>query len=344
MQMMKKISTFGRRSSYSSPPERDETPVVLLCVQVLSCRDLLAKDNNGYSDPFVTVSLLGKQFRTPVSKKNLNPKYEDAIFHFPIYSSFGPKLDTLEFVVWDKDMVRKEYLGEYSLPVNQWFKGTAFAFDNKLQSSFGRLYSSRPMTECVRGTVEFKVGFVHPTDPTRQLDFGNTYKTLIANNDNLRTGIVMVDIVDVKDLPQWRIVPHMGFEVFDMDPYVEVSIGQDVRCTSVLQHKLQPVWNEQLLFHVRQESQNPSPKIRLAVFDRDKVTSDDFVGRVEITIASLTDGADFNTSHPANSRTTGMREFDLTLTTTNPKRSYTSIPTIKFRANYRPYVPVALAN
>ncbi|KAH9012340.1 hypothetical protein EDB85DRAFT_1029949 [Lactarius pseudohatsudake] len=35
-----------------------------------------------------------------------------------------------EFVVWDKDLVRNDFLGGKSLPINDWFKGTVFTFDD----------------------------------------------------------------------------------------------------------------------------------------------------------------------------------------------------------------------
>jgi hypothetical protein len=41
---------------------------------------------------------------------------------FPIYPSLSEKLGALEFEIWDKDMLRKEYLGEFALPPDEWFK------------------------------------------------------------------------------------------------------------------------------------------------------------------------------------------------------------------------------
>jgi phosphatidylserine decarboxylase len=80
----------------------------------------------------VSVSVLGTRFQTPVSKRTLSPVYnaKDATFDFPLYLSLSEKLGVLEFVVWDKDMLRKEYLGEHALPLDEWFKGNAFAFDD----------------------------------------------------------------------------------------------------------------------------------------------------------------------------------------------------------------------
>lgn len=81
---------------------------------------------------FVTVSVLSTRFQTPVCKRTLSPVYaaKDATFDFPIYMSLADKLGVLEFVIWDKDMLKKEYMGEHALPLDEWFKGTAFGFDD----------------------------------------------------------------------------------------------------------------------------------------------------------------------------------------------------------------------
>jgi phosphatidylserine decarboxylase len=80
----------------------------------------------------VSVSVLSTRFQTPVCRRTLSPVYaaKDATFDFPIYLSLAAKLGVLEFVVWDKDMLRKEYMGEHALPLDEWFKGNAFAFDD----------------------------------------------------------------------------------------------------------------------------------------------------------------------------------------------------------------------
>jgi C2 domain len=91
---------------------------------------------------FVTVSVLSTRFQTPVCRRTLNPVFaaKDATFNFPIYLSLADKLGVLEFVIWDKDMLRKEYMGEHALPLDEWFKGNAFAFndpDNQARFLFG---------------------------------------------------------------------------------------------------------------------------------------------------------------------------------------------------------------
>ena len=80
---------------------------------------------------FVVVSVLNNRYHTPVVKRNVSPTYaaKDATFDFPIYLSLAEKLGVIELVIWDKDMLKKEYLGEASIKVEDWFNG-ALAFDD----------------------------------------------------------------------------------------------------------------------------------------------------------------------------------------------------------------------
>ncbi|KAI9442027.1 C2 domain-containing protein [Lactarius psammicola] len=322
-----RVSSRGNSRDPSSPYP-GETPVVILRVQVLSCQDLEAKNRNGYSDPFVIVSVLGKRFQTPVCKRDLNPIYgpKEATFDFPIYASYVHQLGTLDFVVWNKGLIGNNHLGQYSLPIDRWFNGTAFAFNAPDNQPFSvGLISPRPATT-VRGTMLIKVGFVHSPNSTSPPDFGKTYNALmntvlvpsLADKDHF--GVVVLEICGAKDLPKWPNVTRMGWE---MDPFVEVSIGEEVKRTRVVQHSVNPVWDEQLLFHVRER--DLSLPIRLSVFDWDRFTSNDLVGWAEIKIATLVERAakkDLNTG--------SMLELELPLVK-QPRRVYNVTPTITFR-------------
>lgn len=336
---VKPTRIFGRgTSSDSSPLNLGEAPVVVLRVQVLSCQDLVAKDSNGKSDPYVVVSFMGKQSKTPVCKKNLNPVYKakEATFDFPIYMSLVNKLGTLEFAVWDKDLIGKDdFLGNYALPIDQWFNGTAFAFNVPDNQDFPVDLKSSP-----HGTMRIKVGFV-PPNSTSQPDFGKIYNALKSAvqvlapsaTDKNHVGTVIVDIICAKDLPKW---PNMTRTGFDMDPFVQVSIGERAQSTTVISHERNPVWDERLSFRVSKH--DLSQAIRIAVFDRDKITRNDYVGGAEITIATLVERAAKKGRHaelyPDDLPT--IDDFELPLNPTKKTgRVYETVPIIILRASFQ---------
>lgn len=69
-------------------------------------------------------------------KRNLNPEYhsKDATFEFPLYRSTIGHVGALQFVIWDKDLMSKDYLGETALSFDDFFKhqepSPAYAFDD----------------------------------------------------------------------------------------------------------------------------------------------------------------------------------------------------------------------
>ena len=116
-----------------------------------------------------------------------------------------------------------------------------------------------------------------------------------------------------------------------MDPNVKVTAGDEVKCTQVIRHDRNPIWDKQLVFHVRQSEL--SQPIVLSVFDWDRVSFDDHVGDTRINISQLittTSRRDPTTEfYPDNF--VSMREFLNVPLTTNPKRSYKCVPTLTFR-------------
>ncbi|KAJ8088230.1 phosphatidylserine decarboxylase [Marasmius tenuissimus] len=172
----RRIRNFRRNTALS--PNPGENPIVMLRVQVLSCKDLLAKDRNGFSDPYVTVSLLKTRHQTPAIKRTLQPVYKDAIFDFPIYLSLANNIGVLELVVWDKDvLLRKEYLGEVAFPLEDWFgDGRPFAWDDAVKKATETvvslpLLSTRANTSS-QGSVQIRLGFVQvPGRPPLDFDY-----------------------------------------------------------------------------------------------------------------------------------------------------------------------------
>jgi len=86
-------------------------------------------------------------------------------------------------------------------------------------------------------------------------------------------GVLFLEINRITDLPPER---NMTRTTFDMDPFVVTSLGKKTYRTRVVNHNLNPVYDEKLVFQVAKHEQNYS--LSFAVVDRDKFSGNDFVG------------------------------------------------------------------
>jgi phosphatidylserine decarboxylase len=87
-----------------------------------------------------------------------------------------------------------------------------------------------------------------------------------------------------------------------MDPFVVISFGKKVFRTRIIRHSLNPVWDEKLLFHVREYES--TFKVQLTVLDWDKLSSNDHVGDASFMVSELLSDA------PQMDPTTGLYEDD----------------------------------
>ncbi|WVW78263.1 phosphatidylserine decarboxylase [Kwoniella bestiolae CBS 10118] len=150
-------------------PLEGEEPAVYLRVRVVSAKGLVAKDRGGTSDPFLTLLMPpSSRHSTKVIKKSLDPTFppESSTFDFPIYLSLTGVIGGrgIECVLWDKDLMRKEYMGELTIPVDKWFpEGEIHLWREGIPLLTQKLLSTR-RKHTVTGTVSFQIGFVPPKD------------------------------------------------------------------------------------------------------------------------------------------------------------------------------------
>ena len=80
---------------------------------------------------FVMVSILNDRKKTPVARQTVNPVYSptDRTFGFPIYNFLADRIGVVEIVIWDKDLLLKDYLGKVSLPLGDWFLEKFYGFN-----------------------------------------------------------------------------------------------------------------------------------------------------------------------------------------------------------------------
>ncbi|KAK7314195.1 hypothetical protein VNO77_39408 [Canavalia gladiata] len=72
-------------------------------------------------------------------------------------------------------------------------------------------------------------------------------------------------------------------DVRTSDPYVILSLGHQSVKTRVIKNNLNPVWNESLMLSIPENI----PPLKVLVYDKDKFSTDDFMGEAEIDIQPL---------------------------------------------------------
>ncbi|KAF9349970.1 hypothetical protein BGX26_011824 [Mortierella sp. AD094] len=94
--------------------DEDESVVARIRIFISRARGLASRDRNGFSDPYVKLSIGGHKFTTNVVRKSLNPVW-DAPFDIELEAQSLPDQITLMF--WDKDRWgRDDYLGTVYIP------------------------------------------------------------------------------------------------------------------------------------------------------------------------------------------------------------------------------------
>ena len=95
-------------------------------------------------------------------------------------------------------------------------------------------------------------------------------------------GVLYLEINRITDLPPERNVTKTSF---DMDPFVVTSLGKKTYRTRVVNHNLNPIYDEKLVFQVQRHETNFS--LNFAVVDRDKFSGNDFVGTASFPLEKV---------------------------------------------------------
>ncbi|GAA5932137.1 uncharacterized protein JCM15063_001131 [Sporobolomyces koalae] len=203
-----------RRTELFKPLNESDSPLGTLVIQVLAARDLVAKDRNGLSDPYVVIRYGNHRVTSPTAYKTLHPTWSsqhelkhgedvagEAKLQIPaVYESLGLARERVEIVCWDRDRVGSEYMGEVSLSVEDWgdisnVEDLSVGFsDERNKPRWHALRSSRSRAT-VSGEILVKIGFVplngNPNSPLHETDrhrIVSAFKRIAERAESARRG------------------------------------------------------------------------------------------------------------------------------------------------------------
>ncbi|KAH3756493.1 Rho GTPase-activating protein 20 [Pelomyxa schiedti] len=136
----------------------------VLQVTTISGHDLVPRDRNGKSDPYVTLKMDSEQFgQSHVISRTLNPTWNESFFAYYLPCS---KRNLLVVEVWDHDLGASDYMGKAVIRVTGLVPGVPHIKDftlypgNSPDIVSGTIKLSITAHPCVAGPVEYKTGKV----------------------------------------------------------------------------------------------------------------------------------------------------------------------------------------
>ncbi|NWS02470.1 MCTP1 protein, partial [Motacilla alba] len=278
-------------------------------------QNLAARDRGGTSDPYVKFKLGGKEvFRSKTVHKNLNPVWEEKAYILidnlrePLYI----KVFDYDFGLQD-DFIGSAFLDLTSLELNRQTDVTLSLKDphypdHDLGSIFlsvvlapGDPREAVILSILVNNNYDFL-----PSMPYRTGNFCHriycpskcVLMTVFFVSLNKHLSIFQTQSLRLSDLHRksqlWRGIVSVtlieGRELKAMDanglsdPYVKFRLGHQKYKSKIVPKTLNPQWREQFDFHLYEER---GGIIDITVWDKDVGKKDDFIGRCQIDLSTL---------------------------------------------------------
>ncbi|NXJ24340.1 MCTP1 protein, partial [Dicrurus megarhynchus] len=312
-----RTNSFGA-SNADFPP--GDPGMYQLDVTLRRGQNLAARDRGGTSDPYVKFKLGGKEvFRSKTVHKNLNPVWEEkaSILTDNLREPLYIKVFDYDFGLQD-DFIGSAFLDLTSLELNRqtdvtlslkdphypdhdlgsiflsvllapgdqreatmlmrksWKRSSKNNYDllpsmpYRTGSFWHRIYCP---SKCVLMTVFFvSSNKHHGTFQTQSLRLSDLHR-----KSQLWRGIVSVTLIEGREL---KAMDANGLS----DPYVKFRLGHQKYKSKIVPKTLNPQWREQFDFHLYEER---GGIIDITVWDKDVGKRDDFIGRCQVDLSTL---------------------------------------------------------
>ncbi|XP_051499506.1 multiple C2 and transmembrane domain-containing protein 1 [Apus apus] len=242
-------------------------------------QNLAARDRGGTSDPYVKFKLGGKEvFRSKTIHKNLNPVWEEKACILidnprePLYI----KVFDYDFGLQD-DFIGSAFLDLTSLEVNRQTDVTLSLKDPHYPDhDLGSILLSvllAPREEQQEATMLMRKSWKRSSKfQTQSLRLSDLHR-----KSQLWRGIVSITLIEGREL---KAMDANGLS----DPYVKFRLGHQKYKSKIVPKTLNPQWREQFDFHLYEER---GGIIDITVWDKDAGKKDDFIGRCQVDLSTL---------------------------------------------------------
>ncbi|MEQ2168812.1 Multiple C2 and transmembrane domain-containing protein 1, partial [Goodea atripinnis] len=246
--------------------------------------NLAIRDRGGSSDPYVKFKLAGKEvFRSKIIHKNLNPVWDEKTTLV---------VDSLSEPLYVK-------VFDYDFGLQDDFMGSAFLYLESLEQQ-----RTIPVTLVLKdpllpnedlGSLELAATLTPKSSPieeqrdTATMLLRRSWKrsqkqqqsmrlTEVHRKSQLWRGIVSITLIEGRNLTP---MDPNGLS----DPYAKFRLGPQKYKSKTVPKTLSPQWREQFDLHLYEET---GGVLDITVWDKDTGRRDDFIGRCQLDLSTLT--------------------------------------------------------
>lgn len=231
-----------------------------LHIKVIEAKNLKAADLNGFSDPYVKLSVDKKEHKTKIIKKTLNPEWNEM---FQIDGVATNSVLSLKIYDWDR-LSKDELLGSVDIDLSQCGVGKLTDKWYNLQNFKGEIHVAiQILKRGVKGDLE-GLSSLSSRQLTPNIKEGNSQ--------------LLVEVVKAVNLPAKDLSGTS-------DPYCILKIEKQEYKTNIIEKDLNPCWDSEFYFEL---SSNNSVLV-IEMWDYDKLSKHDRMGMVSINIDTLWD-------------------------------------------------------